>query len=1182
MNSIKKYFLFVVLALVSAAESIAQKEAANWYFGQQVGIDFNLGTPVVTTNITPLWVMEGSAVMSDNNGNILFYTDARQIWDRNHIVMPNGSGLIGGGITSSTQAAIIVPWPGSATKYFVFTLPDGLTALADGFRYHVVDMSLNGGFGNVTTKNVLLNAINSEKITAVKHCNGIDYWVVTHDMSNNFLVYLVSAAGLSAPTIYAIGPTYSIPNYDAAGQMKFSPDGSKLAVAIQRNSIVSLFDFNNATGVISNPLVLNDANLTGAYGIEFSPDATKLYVTLNTLGPPPTGYNYYVLHQYDLCTIPSSAIFNTPSYVFRYASSYPPGPYSQGGNGLQQAIDGKIYCAENTGAAQKLGVVNSPNTLGAGCNFVPQSLSTAPNMCWLSLTSFIQSYFDPYHTQDSSWLSMTYDTTCLNASFLYKLFGQNSTTACLSPNNTPVAVAWNFGDPASGASNSSVAATPNHGFTSAGTYSVSLVVSFNCKKDTIRKLVTVVDCSSNLSVQTNVLNIPCYNSCSGNASAIGISGSPPYSYLWSNAQTTTAISGLCAGTYSVLVTDAAAVTASATITITQPTVLTSTISAINSNCAIVGNATVTVTGGTPGYTYSWSNGQTTQTATGLSVGTYSVLITDVAGCTKTALTSISNTSPPLASISATNILCNGGNNGGVVINVTGGTAPYTYIWFPGGQTSSAAIGLGAGIYIISVTDAMGCIVSRDTQITEPPVITSTISSTNTSCSGLLGTATVTASGGTNPFAYTWSNGQTSQTATGLAAGNYTATITDSNGCTKTETVSITQPTAITVSVTTNTASCLSSNGNATAAASGGNPAYTYSWSNGQTSQTATGLAAGTYTAIITDANGCTQTALANVSNTGSPQANISSSTNILCNGGNNGSANVNVTVGSAPYTYSWNPSAQTTSAATGLAAGNYAVTVTDALGCIVIVPTTITEPPVLTTSVGSTNVSCTGILGTANIASSGGTSSYTYLWNPSGGNSSTATGLSAGNYSVTITDANGCTKTQTVIITQPTAITVSVTTTTASCLSSNGNATAAASGGNPAYTYSWSNGQTTQTATGLAAGTYTATITDANGCTQTALANVSNTGSPQANISALTNILCNGGNNGSTSVNVAVGTAPYNYSWNPSGQTAATATGLSAGNYQVTVTDALGCIVIVPTTITEPTLLTASVILETG
>ena len=263
--------------------AFAQAEASKWYFGTNAGIDFSSGGPIVLTD-GQLSTDEGCATISENNGDLLFYTDGITVWDRQHNIMPNGTGLTGD--SSSTQSAIIVPKPGNTTTYYIFTVDD--LAGPNGLRYSEVDMTLNGGNGDITNqKNIELNASTTEKISAVKHANGIDFWVVTHDWNNNnFLSYRVTAAGVNmTPVTSSVGEIHGDNGLDSKGYMKISPDASRLALASwSGNSVVEIFDFNNSSGVVSNPILIGNGFFSsgpasGAYGVEFSPDSDLLYVT---------------------------------------------------------------------------------------------------------------------------------------------------------------------------------------------------------------------------------------------------------------------------------------------------------------------------------------------------------------------------------------------------------------------------------------------------------------------------------------------------------------------------------------------------------------------------------------------------------------------------------------------------------------------------------------------------------------------------------------------------------------------------------------------------------------------------------------------------------------------------------------------------------------------------------------
>ncbi|SHK71142.1 T9SS type A sorting domain-containing protein [Epilithonimonas mollis] len=364
------------------------------------------------------------------------------------------------------------------------------------------------------------------------------------------------------------------------------------------------------------------------------------------------------------------------------------------------------------------------------------------------------------------------------------------------------------------------------------------------------------------------------------------------------------------------------------------------------------------------------------------------------------------------------------------------------------------------------------------------------SQTNVSCNGgSNGTATVTASGGTTPYTYSWNTSpvQTTATATGLAAGTYTVTVTDATNATKTQSFTITQPASAVsgTTVVTNVACNGASNGAINLTPAGGTAPYTFNWGGGVTTEDRTGLAAGTYTVVITDANGCTATVNATVTQPASAVSGTTVVTNVACNGASNGAINLTPAGGTAPYTFNWGGGV-TTEDRTGLTAGTYTVVITDANGCTATVNATVTQPAsAVSGTTVVTNVACNGASnGAINLTPAGGTAPYTFNW---GGGVTTEdrTGLTAGTYTVVITDANGCTATVNATVTQPTALTATTSQTNIACNGgSSGIATINVSGGTGPYTYSWSpSGGTAATASGLSAGTYTVTVTDANTCT---------------------------------------------------------------------------------------------------
>ncbi len=718
----------------------------------------------------------------------------------------------------------------------------------------------------------------------------------------------------------------------------------------------------------------------------------------------------------------------------------------------------------------------------------------------------------------------------------------------------------------------------------AGTYTVTVKDANNCEKSIA---ITVNEPSTLLTVSiSGSTNISCNGANNGIATGQVTGGNSPYTYLWSNGNTNLTANNLGVGVNTLQVTDANGCTKTTSVTIVEPAaiVLTPSTTAVKCNSGSDGTASVSVTGGTGAYTYSWSGGitSTTNTATGLAAGDYTVIVKDANNCQQSITITVTQPDAIVLTTSSTAVKCNGGSDGTATVNVSGGTGAYTYSWSGGvTSTTNTATGLAAGSYTVTVKDANNCEKSIVITVTEPTALVLTPSSTAVKCKGGTdGTATVNVSGGTGAYTYSWSGGVTSttNTASGLAAGTYTVTVKDANNCEKSIAITVNEPSTlltVTISSSTNISCNGANNGIATGQIAGGNSPYTYLWSNGNTNLTANNLGVGLNTLQVTDANGCIKTTSVNIVE---PSVIVltPNTTAVKCNGGSDGTASVSVTGGTGAYTYSWSGGVtSTTNTATGLAAGNYTVTVKDANNCEKSVVITVTEPTAITLNPSSTAVKCNGGSdGTASVSVTGGTGAYTYSW--SGGVTSTtntATGLAAGTYTITVKDANNCEKSIAITITEPTAIVLTPSSTAVKCKGgSDGTATVSVSGGTGAYTYSWSGGvtSTTNTASGLAAGTYTVTVKDANNCEKSIAITVNEPSTLlTVTISSSTNISCNGANNGIATGQVAGGNSPYTYLWS-NGNTNLTANNLGVGVNTLQVTDANGCIKTTSVTIVEP------------
>jgi gliding motility-associated-like protein len=662
------------------------------------------------------------------------------------------------------------------------------------------------------------------------------------------------------------------------------------------------------------------------------------------------------------------------------------------------------------------------------------------------------------------------------------------------------------------------------------------------------------------------------NFCSG-ASTANLSAPNGFaSYLWSTGETTqniTITNPTIGQIVTCTVTSITGCQAVLSVTLT-PILVTGTINSTNVSCfgGNNGSATVTPTGGTGPYTYAWApSGGNAATANNLTAGNYTVTITEAGNnCTGTATVTITQPATPVNIIgTVTNVACNGGNSGAMDITASNGTPAYTYNWNNGSITEDVNA-LTPGTYSVICTDANGCTATFSGTVTQPAAaITNTITNTNVTCfGGNNGSVDITPSGGTPGYSYAWSNGATTQDISGVAIGNYTVTVTDINGCTALSVGVITQPTAVSPVPVSYSVNCFGGNNGAIVlTTNGGTPGYTFVWNNGALTGNISGLTGGTYSVIATDANGCTGTASAFISQPANALNVAGISTNINCFGNLTGSIDVSVSGGTGPYGYLWS-SGNITQDLSNLGPGTYNLTVTDLSGCINnSFSATITEPAAALTVTGfNNNILCFGAnTGSIDITPAGGTLPYNYNWN-NGATTQDITNLSPGVYNLILTDANGCTNnTYSGNISQPAAaLTISGTTTNVLCSGLNtGAINVTPSGGTPLYTYSWSNGSTTQDLSNIPAGTYNLTVTDASGCTNNSYsvtifqpsAALFVNGNP-------TNPTCYGTATGSIDATPGGGTPPYTYQWNI-GPDTQDLTNLSSGGYTLTVTDGNGC-----------------------
>ena len=423
----------------------AQKEAWHWYFGNHAGLDFTTGSPVVDLN-SAMYTDEGCASISDANGMLQFYTGGIEVFNRNHVLMPNGSNL--NGSTTSSQSALIAKQPGNASIYYIFTT-DGVGG-AKGLCYSTVDMTLQGGLGDVVLKNQLLMTPTCENLTATLHANGTDIWVMSHGVNNNnYYAYLLTSTGVSAPVISTIGTVPPV----VQASMKFSPQGDKLVRPYQSTTRFELMDFDNSTGLLSNLMTLNDPNWVEPFATEFSPSGRFLY---GVLDPSGTGR----IMQFDLSLGTQAAIIASAVQVGAYGLSY--------FGSLQLGPDYKLYAGEL--GYDHIGVINYPDSPGVACNFDLNGVYLGGQISEYGLPNYITSLFDPQLIPISAFFAQNHlcPGTCTDfqnnssyaTSYLWSFPGGNP---AVSTDENPMGICYN---------------TP-------GNYSVSLIATNQLGSDTL-------------------------------------------------------------------------------------------------------------------------------------------------------------------------------------------------------------------------------------------------------------------------------------------------------------------------------------------------------------------------------------------------------------------------------------------------------------------------------------------------------------------------------------------------------------------------------------------------------------------------------------------------------------------------------------------------------------------------
>jgi large repetitive protein len=733
-----------------------------------------------------------------------------------------------------------------------------------------------------------------------------------------------------------------------------------------------------------------------------------------------------------------------------------------------------------------------------------------------------------------------------------------------------------------------------------GIYTVDIIDAYGCMiTDT-----AIINPGTNPILDVTVQDVSCFGANDGMMITSATSGITPYQFSSDGGSTFvpfgTPFGPTGEASYFITVVDADGCTDSDSIFVNEPEeLIISSLTYQDVLCydSVNGQIIANVMGGTGSYSYVWNNGQITNPAVDLMPSTYNVTVTDSMGCFVTSNNQIiiQPDSLSITNITVTNVNCNGGNNGSALVSVTGGTPIYSYSWSGGSDNN-----LFAGTYTSTITDDNGCITSQDFTISEPSVISILFGRDSVTCKGGAdGMATAIVAGGTPNYLLLWDNGATSTTVNTFEAGYHTVIVTDINSCVFTDSIEVFEPSQsiaidslIISAITCNNAN----NASITVLSTGGQLPYLYSNTNGVFTQNGIGfinLSPNQYIMYVLDTRGCTDRDTVTIIQPDSLYIDTTIFTHITCNGANDGQINaINVFGGSAPYLYSVNGGAYHTNMAyfNSYGAGTYTVQVVDANNCSAQDIIIIEEPDVLDVTITTSNwngyeIKCNGdVSGTAAISINGGNGPYIKtVFDASGtifynGTSNTITGLSAGMYTFTITDNNGCIYSETLLYQEPTAITHSFIIDHITCTGwTNGSITDVVSGGvgsATTYSYLWNTGDTTYSLSNVGVGSYTMTATDENNCSTSAIAVVNGNSVLSTSVGPTQDPTCWNYCDGEITINVTggvpningSGNTIYNYQWDDVlSQTTQTAIGLcvdevtNTSTFNCTIIDALGC-----------------------
>ena len=978
-----------------------------------------------------------------------------------------------------------------------------------------------------------------------------------HSGGNSSLDGDITISGL--PATIMTGSTYNITVTVS------NPNGNAVKAGFQ---LLALNGLNGNAGNLANNMPLSNTSIRmvsggkkyfGHLNAQDFPASNTLEYTVDWTAPPTTGTNP-VIKFYAAAVVANGNNNNGQDLVVTTNVQVPIQGPATGVSASITNVQGVLCAGTNTGSALAVATGGTSPYSYQWSN----SVTTAQNTTLPAGTATVT-------ITDASSTSATATTTItapaaitLSASSSPACSGGSNGAAFATGSGGTGSLSYLWSNGVAGQSNSNL---------SAGTYTVTVTDANGCTKATS----TTVNSVANPTVTTTAVGTTCgQNNGSISTTVTGSSG--PYTFNWTGGLTGQNPVNVPPGTYTVTVTqNTSGCTGTSTATVSTSAAMLASGMVTQTTCGQNNGAILlTVTGGTAPYTYSWTSGLTGPNPSNVGPGTYTVTVTGsgLAPCTATTQVTVNGSS----GVSVANIITQpscGLNNGGISLSVAGGTFPYSYNW-TGGLSGFNPVNVAPGTYTVTVSDSGNPVCSTAKTYTLNPSTSVTITGTsvNESCLGAAnGALAISVTGGTTPYLYNWSNGATTTTITGLISGQYTVTVTDGDGCTKTSMVTVGANASFALTLVNKTNIVCHGDSTGSATVTFGNP-LTYIWSNGYTGATLTNAPAGVYTVVGTDLSGCSSIPLS-VSITQPPaiQALTTAFDNLLCPGDSNGYFDVVLQGGTGSLTYAWS-NGEPGLSPDSLVAGTYTITVTDMNNCSEIFTYTVSETDAI--NIDSVSIStpvCFGENeGSIELSISGGYGVLDYDWSPSAAANDSLYNLAAGVYQLTITDEQACEKIDSFIVTQPDSLYSDLQIINESVSGAHdGKIIATPVGGTGPYSIVWSTGESTFTIDSLSPGIYYYTLSDGNDCYSAGFGVVGGGGCSLSLDFSTESPTCFNTFDGTIHLTVNGGFQQYDIQvFKNNTMVSHPLDSLDAGTYSLIVTDSLGCVAILPSVVLSP------------